>query len=158
MLVVKRTARPNVLMVHPSFSGNSFWNYRETCAVVGARYVAAPLGLITVAALLPKEWSVRLVDRNAEALREDDLRWADMVMVGGMLSQQRDAKRVIALAHAQQKPVVMGGPDVTSSPAVYAEAEFRVLGEAEEIMDQFVAAWLVHARGGAVLSGGPVRM
>ncbi len=152
MLVVKRTARPNVLMVHPRFSGNSFWNYRETCAVVGARYVATPLGLITVAALLPKEWSIRLVDRNAEALREDDLRWADMVMVGGMMSQQRDAKRVIALAHAQQKPVVMGGPDVTSSPAVYAEAEFRVLGEAEGIMDQFVAAWLAGKRQGVFIA------
>jgi hypothetical protein len=137
---------PNVLLINPRFSIHSFWNYNETCAVVGARYVAAPLGLITVAALLPAEWNLRLVDRNTAELGEDDLRWADLVMVGGMLPQQRDAKRVIALAHACGKPVVMGGPDVTASPAVYDEADFRVLGEAEEVMGEFIEAW----RGGAV--------
>ncbi len=139
--VLKRSPNPKVLLINPSFSLHSFWNYRETCTVVGARYVAAPLGLITVAALLPVEWTLRLVDRNIEELSEDDLRWADLVMVGGMLPQQRDAKRVIAMAHACGKPVVMGGPDVTASPAVYDEAEFRVLGEAEQIMGEFIAAW-----------------
>jgi radical SAM superfamily enzyme YgiQ (UPF0313 family) len=135
-------------MVHPRFGSNSFWNYGETCAVVGARYSAAPLGLITVAALLPNEWPIRLIDRNIEELGEEDLDWADLVMIGSMLPQQRDAKRIIALAHAHKKPVVIGGPDVTSSPAVYDEAEFRVLGEAEEIMAEFIAAWLAGAEQG----------
>ena len=136
-----RTASPNVLLVQPRFNPNAFWNYHETCAVAGARYSAAPLGLVTVAGLLPPDWSPRLVDRNIEELRDDDLDWADLVMVGCMMPQQQDAKRVIALAHARGKPVVIGGPDVTSSPDVYAEAEFRVLGEAEAIMADFVAAW-----------------
>ncbi len=138
---MRRSPTPNVLMVSPRFTGQSFWNYRETCAVVGARYVAAPLGLITVAALLPRSWTVRLVDRNVAELRAQDLQWADMVMIGGMLSQQPDAKEVIALAHAHRKPVVVGGPDVTLSPGVYEEAEFRILGEAEEIIGEFVTAW-----------------
>jgi len=131
----------NVLMVFPRFSPNSFWNYRETCAVVGRRYSAAPLGLITVAALLPGEWSVRLVDRNIEELPDGDLDWADLVMIGGMLPQRADTRRVIALAHARNKPVVLGGPDVTCSPSVYEEVEFRILGEVEEIMADFLAAW-----------------
>jgi radical SAM superfamily enzyme YgiQ (UPF0313 family) len=131
----------NVLMVFPRFSPNSFWNYRETCTVVGRRYSAAPLGLITVAALLPREWSVRLVDRNIEELQESDVDWADMVMIGGMLPQQADTKRVIALVHARNKPVVLGGPDVTCSPSVYEEVEFRILGEVEQIMPDFLAAW-----------------
>jgi radical SAM superfamily enzyme YgiQ (UPF0313 family) len=131
----------NVLMVFPRFNPNSFWNYRETCDVVGRKYSAAPLGLITVAALLPREWSVRLVDRNIEELNDDDLEWADMVMIGGMLPQQADTKRVISLAHGWNKPVILGGPDVTCSPAVFGEVEFRMLGEVEEIMAEFVAAW-----------------
>jgi radical SAM superfamily enzyme YgiQ (UPF0313 family) len=147
---VRRPLNPKVLLVNPRFGAESFWNYRETCRAVGARYVAAPLGLITVAALLPQEWVVRLVDRNVEPLGEDHLQWADLVMVGGMLSQQRDAKRIIALAHGHRKPVLMGGPDVTCSPAVYAEADFRMLGEAEEIMGEFVAAWSAGATRGDI--------
>ena len=136
-----RTAPPNVLLVHPRFNRNAFWNYHETCAVAGARYSAAPLGLITVAALLPPDWPTRLVDRNVEQLRGEDLDWADVVMIGCMMPQQQDAKRVIGLAHERSRPVVMGGPDVTSSPSVYAEVEFRILGEAEDIMADFIAAW-----------------
>ncbi len=138
---MSRTSRPNVLFVHPRFNPNAYWNYHETCAVAGARYSATPLGLITVAGLLPVDWPVRLVDRNVEELRDEDLTWADLVMVGGMMPQQQDAKRVIAIAQARQKPVVMGGPDVTASPDVYREVEFRVLGEAEAVMADFVAAW-----------------
>jgi hypothetical protein len=130
-----------VLLVNPRFSLHSFWNYRETCAVAGVRHVATPLGLITVAALLPDEWSIRLVDCNIEELYDDDLDWADLVMIGGMLSQQRDIRRIMARVRMRGKPVVIGGPDVTASPDVYAEADFRVLGEAEDLMGSFVAAW-----------------
>ena len=79
-----------VLMIFPRFNANSFWNYRATCELTGARYPAAPLGLITVAALLPQSWEVRLVNRNTESLAEADLEWADLVMTGGMLFQQPD--------------------------------------------------------------------
>ncbi len=143
-----RCTASNVLLVYPRFSQNSFWNYQATCDVVGARYSAAPLGLITVAALLPEEWNVRLVNRNTAELSDGDLEWADMVMTGGMLPQQRDTMRVIALAHAHEKPVIVGGPDVTGSPHVYNEADFRVIGEAEEILVRFVAAWRSGARRG----------
>ena len=85
-----RSSSCRVLLVYPRFSANSFWNYQATCEVVGARYSAAPLGLITVAALLPPTWDVRLVDRNVEELREADFAWADLVMTGGMLPQQHD--------------------------------------------------------------------
>jgi radical SAM superfamily enzyme YgiQ (UPF0313 family) len=140
-----RTRPPRVLMVYPRFTPNSFWNYQATCEVVGARYSAAPLGLITVAALLPRDWPVRLINRNTEELSAVDLEWADLIMTGGMLPQQLDAMRVITIANAHGKPVVVGGPDVTSSPHVYDLADFRVVGEAEGIINDFVSAW----RGGA---------
>jgi radical SAM superfamily enzyme YgiQ (UPF0313 family) len=116
--------------------------------VVGARYSETPLGLVTVAALLPADWEVRLVDRNVSELRAGDLAWADVVMTGGMLPQQRDALEVIRLAHGAGKPVVVGGPDVTATPEVYATADFQVLGEAEEILAGFVADFEAGARNG----------
>jgi len=130
-----------VLMIFPRFNTDSFWNYRATCELKGARYPAAPLGLITVAALLPQSWEMRLVNRNTETLTETDLEWADLVMTGGMLFQQPDTLRIIELCRGRARPVVVGGPDVTSTPDIYSRANFRVLGEAEEIMDDFVAAW-----------------
>jgi radical SAM superfamily enzyme YgiQ (UPF0313 family) len=137
-----------VLLIAPSFSGQSFWNFRATCEVYGARFPAAPLGLITVAALLPSSWQCRLVNRNTENLLESDLDWADLVMTGGMLPQQPDTLRVIELAHAHRRPVVVGGPDVTSSPEAYRAADFQVLGEAEGVIDSFIRAWTSGVRQG----------
>src|SRR3954451_14950352 len=137
-----------VLLIAPSFSGQSFWNFRAACEIYGARFPAPPLGLITVAALLPQYWQCRLVNRNTEELREADLDWADLVMTGGMLPQQPDTLRVIELAHIRGKPVVVGGPDVTSSPERYEAADFQVLGEAEGIIDAFITAWEAGVRQG----------
>src|SRR5580693_8619481 len=131
----------NVLMIYPKFMADSFWNFSEACELVGAKYPAIPLGLITVAALLPKSWNVRLVNRNTEELADSDLDWADMVMTGGMLFQQSDTLELIAMCRARGLPVVVGGPDATSSPHRYATANFRVLGEVEDIIKDFVAAW-----------------
>ncbi|MCK6451795.1 MAG: B12-binding domain-containing radical SAM protein [Alphaproteobacteria bacterium] len=133
-------AARNVLLVYPRFTPGSFWNYRTTCEVIGKRCPAAPLGLITVAALLPADWRLRLVDRNAEELAPSDLDGADLVMTGGMMSQQRDTLDLIALCRAHGAPVAVGGPDATSSPHLYQDADFVVTGEAEGIIGEFVAA------------------
>src|ERR1044072_1997145 len=112
-----------VLMIYPKFIPNSFWNYTEACELVGAKYPAAPLGLITVAALCPKEWDFRLINRNTETLTDEDLDWADLVMIGGMLNQQPDFISLIDLAHLHGKPVCVGGPGVSSSRHLYAAAD-----------------------------------
>ena len=67
---------PRALLVHPEFRSASFWNYRDTCQLMDASYPAAPLGLCTVAAMLPSEWELRLVDRNVEPLTDEALDWA----------------------------------------------------------------------------------
>ncbi|MGE5303017.1 MAG: B12-binding domain-containing radical SAM protein [Alphaproteobacteria bacterium] len=151
MVIAKPTMEPracNILLVYPRFAAETFWNFAATCKIFGARCPAPPLGLITVAALLPSSWTVRLVDRNAEKLTEDQLEWADLVMTGGMLPQQHDLLDVIDLCHAKGKSVVVGGPAVTSTPQIYAAADFRVLGEAEGVIDEFIAAWLGGAKAG----------
>ena len=139
---------PNVLMVYPRFNPHSFWSHQPLCDLLGARCTEPPLGLLTVAALLPPSWTVRLVNRNAEDLTDRDLAWADMVMTGGMLFQQNDTLAIIDRAHAHGKPVVIGGPDVSSSRESYDIADFRVLGEAEGIIDEFVEAWSAGAKQG----------
>ena len=130
-----------VLLIYPGFVPNTFWNYQATCELFNVRYPAAPLGLITVAAMLPQTWEVRLVDRNVEELHDEDILWADLVMTGGMINQQPDCLGVIDRCHALGKLVVVGGPDVTSSPHLYRTADFQVLGEAEDIIKDFIAAW-----------------
>ncbi len=137
-----------VLLVYPAFFGETFWNYTECCKLVGARYTAAPLGLITVAAMLPKSWEVRFINRNTEELTEADIAWSDMVMTGGMLLQQAGTLDIIKRAQNLGKCVVVGGPDVTSSPHVYESADFLVLGEAEGVIDKFIAAWEAGERSG----------
>jgi radical SAM superfamily enzyme YgiQ (UPF0313 family) len=138
-----RTSRPkarDVLMIYPRFVSESFWNYRESCAVLGAQYPTIPLGLITVAAMLPSEWNVRLVNLNTEELTDADLEWADLVMTGGMMFQQANTLDIIELCRIHGKPVAVGGPDVSSSPHVYEGANFRVVGEAEGAIEELIDA------------------
>jgi len=141
-------SRCNVLLVSPRFPGNTFWNSKATCQVEGARHSAIPLGLLTVAALLPSDWSCRLIDRNVRDVAEADWAWADMVMIGGMNVQRADCLSLIALAQDRGKVVVVGGPDATSEPHFYEHADFRVLGEAETVIHDFIAAWRSGQRGG----------
>ncbi len=138
----------NVLLVYPRFEAETFWSFKRTTEIVGAKHTAPPLGLITVAALLPRSWSVRLVDRNTGELTDDDLDWADLVFTGGMLPQGGDALDIVDLCRARGKPVAVGGPSITSSPHTCPAANFRILGEAEGVIDQFVEAWEAGAREG----------
>lgn len=129
---------PNCLFVYPKFTSQSFWNYRATCELVGAKYPAAPLGLATIAAMLPKGWPARLIDRNVEELTKADCDWAEIVLLGGMISQQPDHLALIDQFRAQGKTVIVGGPDATNSPHLYAKASHLVLGEAEISLYEFL--------------------
>ncbi len=121
-------------------STNRSGTIAKSCAVIGAQYPAIPLGLITVAAMLPSQWNVRLVNLNTEELSDADLEWADLVMTGGMMFQQASTLDIIEMCRERGKPVAVGGPDVSSSPHVYESANFRVLGEAEGVIDGFITA------------------
>jgi radical SAM superfamily enzyme YgiQ (UPF0313 family) len=138
----------NVLLIYPRFAGETFWNFAAACEIFGARYPTSPLGLITVAAMLPSHWNLRLLDRNVEELTDSDIGWADLVMTGGMLPQHDDLLEIIGLCNRLGKPVAIGGPGATSVPHFYAKADFQVLGEVEDIISDFVAAWESGARQG----------
>ncbi|MBN2537500.1 B12-binding domain-containing radical SAM protein, partial [candidate division WOR-3 bacterium] len=144
--------RTRALLVQPGFSKRSFWNYSVTCRVTGARYPAAPLGLMTVAALLPQGWDIRLVDENVRRLTAGDLEWADIVLVGSMLPQQVAARALIERVHAAGKPVVLGGPDPSEQPELYDRADYLVLGEGEVTVPMFLADLDRHASSGSYRS------
>jgi radical SAM superfamily enzyme YgiQ (UPF0313 family) len=127
------------LLVSPRFSEFSYWNYREVCELFGARYPAAPLGLVTVAALLPQSWDIRLLDLNVREMDPALLDWADLVLAGGMLPQQRNLRALVELCHARGKPIVVGGQDPTSQPEIYADADYLVLDEGEMTIPKFLA-------------------
>src|SRR3970040_2237435 len=98
----------NVLLIWPKFDSFSFWNFEKVCEVVGVRYMTPPLGLLTVAALLPKDWNVRLIDENVDPLTDADLDWATLVMVGSKIVHRARALTVIRRARARGLPVVVG--------------------------------------------------
>ena len=102
------------LIVQPKFSASSFWNYVDVCRIIGVKYPDAPLGLVTVAALLPQQWEFKLVDANVEDLLHEHFEWADIICTGGMLPQQRSMMSVIDEAHQYGCPVILGGPDPSS--------------------------------------------
>jgi radical SAM superfamily enzyme YgiQ (UPF0313 family) len=105
---------------------------------MGAKYPASPLGMITMAALLPADWQLRLLDLNTRTLDDADIDWADLVFIGGMLPQQSRFLRLIERVHSRGKKVVAGGPDPTSQPEVYRSADYLVLGEAECSLPPFL--------------------
>ncbi len=126
------------LIVQSKFSEYSFWNYVDVCKIAGAKYPAAPLGLLTIAALLPQQWEFRLVDENVELLLDEHFEWSDIVCTGGMLPQQQGILSVITKAHLHGCPVVVGGPDPSSQPDLYRSADFLILGEGEVTIPMFI--------------------
>ncbi|MEM8837218.1 MAG: B12-binding domain-containing radical SAM protein [Pseudomonadota bacterium] len=133
--------KTRALFIYPSFDNSSFWNYTASCNLIGAKYPAPPLGLITFAAMLPQEWDMRLIDRNVESLSDQDVEWADVIFVGGMLPQRLDLLEIIKIAKDAGVPIVIGGPAMTSEPELYADADIRIIGEAEGAVNAFIEAW-----------------
>lgn len=126
------------LLIQPRFSRNNLLNYRDAAKFIGAKYTSPPLGLLTVAALLPEQWNLKLIDENVDDLHDDHLEWADLVLTGGMLPQQLEILRIVERAHEKDKPVVLGGIDPTTQTEIYQHADFLVLGEGEIAVPLFV--------------------
>lgn len=142
------------LLLCPAFSPRGFWNYRAVCELTGAKYPASPLGMITMAALLPPGWELRLLDMNTATLSDADIDWADLVFIGGMLPQQSRVLTLIARVHSRGRKVVAGGPDPTTRPEVYRAADYLVLGEAERSMPAFLEDLARGATSGTYVGSG----
>ncbi|VEP11860.1 putative enzyme [Hyella patelloides LEGE 07179] len=128
-----------VLLLYPEFP-QSFWSFEKTLALVGRKALLPPLGLITVAGLLPQEWEYKLVDRNIRQVTAAEWQWAELVLLSGMIVQKDDMLLAIQEAHAHDKRVAIGGPYATSVPEDVASADYLILDEGEITIPLFVEA------------------
>ena len=127
-----------VLLVYPVFP-DTFWSFKHALEFVRKKAGAPPLGLLTVAALLPEPWEKRLVDMNVRALSDADIQWADMVFVSAMVIQRDSARQVIDRCRDLGVKVVAGGPLFTIEPEEFADVDHLVLNEGEITLPQFLA-------------------
>jgi radical SAM superfamily enzyme YgiQ (UPF0313 family) len=127
-----------ILLLSPEFP-DTFWSFKHALKFIHRRASSPPLGLLTVAAMLPKEWEKRLVDLNVARLTDADLAWADYAFVGGMVVQRESARDVIARCKAALVPVVAGGPLFTTEHAAFPDVDHFVLNEAELTLPPFLA-------------------
>ncbi len=128
----------NVLLIYPKFP-DTFWSFTYALSFIGKKAAFPPLGLLTVASLLPATWSRRLVDMNVDSLTDGDISWADMVFTGGMAIQRKSAEQIIARCKAMNVKIVAGGPLFTSEPGEFKAVDHLVLDEAELTLPVFLA-------------------
>jgi radical SAM superfamily enzyme YgiQ (UPF0313 family) len=127
----------NVLLLYPEFP-DTFWSFKHALKFIRKQASLPPLGLLTVAAMLPPEWGKRLVDVNVRTLRDQDLVWADVVFISGMIAQQDSARALIARCRAAGKRMVAGGPLFTLGHEQFPDVDHFVLNEAEVTLPQFL--------------------
>jgi radical SAM superfamily enzyme YgiQ (UPF0313 family) len=128
-----------VLMVWPGIPV-SFWGFEGLLEIIPEHTIMPPLGLITVAALCPPQWEIRLIDRSFEDLRDADLLWADLVMVSAMHVQREDAHRTLQRASRLGRRTMIGGSYASTEPeALLPLADHVVIGEPDEVFGEIAA-------------------
>jgi radical SAM superfamily enzyme YgiQ (UPF0313 family) len=137
----KRNKDMKALLLNPK-TPHSFWTFDRSLDLVGRKSLMPPLGLLTVAALLPPDWDLRLVDLEFRKIDDDLWNWADIVMISGMVVQKDSMKTLIQTAKRKGKTVVVGGPYATSVPQAVKEAgaDFVFQGEAESGLSTLIEA------------------
>ena len=126
-----------ILMLYPEFP-DTFWSFKHALQFIRKKAGTVPLGLLTVAAMLPKDWELRLVDLNVCALTTKDLEWADYAFISAMVVQKSSAHRAIARCKTAGLKVVAGGPLFTAEYEQFPEVDHFVLNEAEVTLAPFL--------------------
>lgn len=127
-----------LLLVYPEFP-DTFWSFKHALGFIHKQASSPPLGLITVAAMLPHDWQLRLVDVNVAPLDARDIEWADMVFLSAMTVQRDSARTIIDRCRAAGVPVVAGGPLFTAEWEEFPSVDHFVLNEAELTLPPFLA-------------------
>jgi radical SAM superfamily enzyme YgiQ (UPF0313 family) len=137
MRPAKGVAEMKVLLVYPEFP-DTYWSFRHALKFEGRRSAFPPLGLLTVSAMLPRDWERRLVDMNVRRLRTADIEWADIVFTSAMIVQKDSLESVVEMCKARGKRVVVGGPYVSTSAESLPDADHIFVGEAETTLPEFL--------------------
>ncbi len=127
----------NILLTYPEFP-ETFWSFKHALSFIRKKAALPPLGLITFAAMLPKDWNLRLVDMNIQSLTEQDILWADYMCISAMTVQRKSVRQVIHQCQQQDVPIIAGGPLFTSEPEQFQNVDHLVLNEAEETLRPFL--------------------
>lgn len=125
------------LLINPEFP-DTFWGYRHALRIMGRRALFPPLGLLTVAAMLPENWELRVVDLNVRRLTRRDLSWADSAWITGMTVQADFVRTIIQRCRAAGVTTVAGGPLFTCEPERFDDVDHLVLDEAELTLPVFL--------------------
>ena len=128
----------HVLLLYPK-NPEIFWSFEHVVRFVSKRCAFPPLGLLTVAAMLPREWGLEFVDLNVDRLHDAQIERADYVMISAMIVHRDSVHALLARCRARQKPVIAGGPLFTTGHGEFPRVGQLVLGEAEDLMPQLVA-------------------
>jgi len=126
------------LLVYPEIP-DTFWSFKHILKFIRKRAAHVPLGLITIASMLPDDWELKLVDMNVEQLTDEHIKWADMVFIGAMVIQKESVKLVASRSKAAGKKVVAGGPLFPSMWNEFSDIDHFVLNEAEITLPFFLA-------------------
>jgi len=125
------------LLVYPEYP-DTFWSFKHALKLVFKKAAHPPLGLITVAAMMPADWDKKLIDMNVEPLKDKHIKWADYVFISAMVVQRESVKATIARCKALGKKVVAGGPLFTSEYEEFGDVDHLVLDEAEVTLPMFL--------------------
>jgi len=128
-----------ILLVYPRYP-DTFWSFRHALSIVSKKAAFPPLGLLSVAAMLPREWDKKLVDMNTNTLTDKDIRWADYVFISAMVVQRVSAIEVIKRCKRLGTRIVAGGPLFTSEYEKPEDVDHLVLNEAESTLPLFLEA------------------
>ena len=128
-----------ILLLYPHYP-DTFWSFRHAMKFIGKKASFPPLGLLTVAAMLPAAWDKKLVDMNVTPLSDDDLQWADYVFISAMTIQRASVMEILSRCRQIGAKTVAGGPLFTSAPDDFPEVDHLVLGEAELTLPPFLDA------------------
>lgn len=126
------------LLVYPEVPKDTYWSFSHTLKFINKKSAMPPLGLITLAALFPDGYDLKLVDMNIERLTENHIQWADTVFISAMIVQKESFEKVVGLCNRHGTPVVAGGPYATSSYQDIQGVDHFVLGEAEPVFTDFL--------------------
>ena len=126
-----------ILLVYPE-TPTSFWSFKDALKFVAKKVAEPPLGLITVAALLPKEWEKKLIDMNVSNLENKHILWADFVFLSGMNIQIKSFREVIRRCNILSTKIVVGGPLATTQHKDFPGVDHFILNEAENTLPPFL--------------------
>ena len=129
------------LFVYPEFP-KTFWSYEKILELVNRKVLLPPLGLVTVAALLPQEWEMKLVDRNVREVTHENWNYAELVIISGMIVKKDNMAVQISKAKQRGLPVAVGSPFASSTPDApeLDLADFKILDEGEITLPMFLDA------------------